>query len=138
MNVLLLTHRLPFAPNRGDRIRAYYLLEALARYANVDLVSLVHDRDEGAQADLLHGRVRSVTTARVVRPRAWRRAAAAIATGEPLTHALLDAPGFARALAEVSLQPRPDAVVALRSRMARSPLRPPLDTLPLVLDLIDV
>jgi polysaccharide biosynthesis protein PslH len=138
MNVLLLTHRLPFAPNRGDRIRAYYLLEALARYANVDLVSLVHDRDEASQVDLLQGRVRSVTTARVLRPRSWLRAAVAIATGEPLTHALLDAPGFERALAEVTMEHRPDIVVALCSSMARFALRPPLDNLPLVLDLIDV
>jgi hypothetical protein len=101
MNVLLLTHRLPFAPNRGDRIRAYYLLEALARHADVDLVSLVHDRDEASQVERLQDRVRSVTTARVVRTRSWLRAAAALGTGQPLTHALLDAPGFDRALAVV-------------------------------------
>src|SRR4051812_50225363 len=113
MNVLLLTHRLPFAPNRGDRIRAYYLLEALARYANVDLVSLVHDRDEAAQVDLLQGRGRSVTMARVVRPRSWLRAAAAIATREPPTPALLDAPGFGRALAQGTPQHPPGGGAAL-------------------------
>jgi sugar transferase (PEP-CTERM/EpsH1 system associated) len=138
MNVLLLTHRLPFAPNRGDRIRAYYLLEALARDANVDLVSLVHDRDEASQVDLLQNRVRSVTLARVGRARSWLRAARALGIGQPLTHALLDAPGFNRALAEVTSEHRPDVVVALCSSMARFALRPPLDALPLILDLIDV
>ncbi|PYR93352.1 MAG: TIGR03087 family PEP-CTERM/XrtA system glycosyltransferase [Acidobacteria bacterium] len=138
MNVLLLTHRLPFAPNRGDRIRAYYLLEALTREANVDLVSLVHDRDEASQVHLLQGRVRSVTMARVGRARSWLRAVAALGTGQPLTHALLDAPGFDRALADVTAEHRPDVVVALCSSMARFVLRPPLDELPLILDLIDV
>jgi polysaccharide biosynthesis protein PslH len=138
MNVLLLTHRLPFAPNRGDRIRAYYLLEALARHATVDLVSLVHDRDEASQVDLLQDRVRTVTTARVVGPHAWLRAAAALGTGRPLTHALLDAPGFERALAGVTIEHRPDVVVALCSSMARFALRPPLADRPLILDLIDV
>ena len=33
MNILFLTHRLPYAPNRGDRIRAYYLLREMSRFA---------------------------------------------------------------------------------------------------------
>ena len=32
MRVLFLTHRLPYAPNRGDRIRAYHILRALVTY----------------------------------------------------------------------------------------------------------
>ena len=43
MKILFLTHRLPFAPNRGDRIRAYYLLQAMSRFAEVSLFSLTHD-----------------------------------------------------------------------------------------------
>ena len=42
MRVLYLTHRLPFAPNRGDRIRSFHLLEGLRAAADVSLVSLVH------------------------------------------------------------------------------------------------
>ena len=38
VKVLFLTHRLPYAPNRGDRIRAYYLLREMARFASVSLV----------------------------------------------------------------------------------------------------
>ena len=41
MRVLFLTHRLPYAPNRGDRIRAYHLLREMSQVAEVDLVSLV-------------------------------------------------------------------------------------------------
>ena len=43
MRVVFLTHRLPYAPNRGDRIRAYHLLRTLATEHEVHLVSLVHD-----------------------------------------------------------------------------------------------
>jgi polysaccharide biosynthesis protein PslH len=138
MNVLLLTHRLPFAPNRGDRIRAYYLLHALAREANVDLVSLVHDREEASQVHQLQGRVRSVTTSRVIPPRSWLRGSVALGTKQALTHALLDAPGFARAVAEVTAEHRPDVVVAFCSSMARFALQPPLDRIPFILDMVDV
>ena len=40
MRILFLTHRLPYAANRGDRIRALYLLKFLARHHTIDLVSL--------------------------------------------------------------------------------------------------
>ena len=87
---------------------------------------------------LLQDRVRSVTTARVGRIRSWALAAAALGTGRPLTHALLDAPGFAGTLADLTSASPPDVVVALCSSMARFALSPPLDRLPLILDLIDV
>jgi sugar transferase (PEP-CTERM/EpsH1 system associated) len=101
-------------------------------------VSLVHDQDETSQVHHLQGRVRSVTIARVMRSRSWLRAAAALGTGQALTHALLDAPGFRRALDEVTAEHRPDVVVAFCSSMARFALEPPLDRIPLILDLVDV
>src|SRR5439155_25348152 len=132
------THRWPFAQSRRVRIRAFQLFEPLTREATVGHVSLVHDREMATQVHLLLGRVRRLTTARVGRARSWLRAVAALGTGQPLTHALLDAPGFDRALADVTAEHRPDVVVALCSSMARFALRPPLDELPLILDLIDV
>ena len=49
MRILFLTHRLPYAPNRGDRIRAYYLLREMSQLGDVTLFSLVHDDDEDGQ-----------------------------------------------------------------------------------------
>ena len=67
MRILFLTHRLPYAPNRGDRIRALYILKELAAHAEVDLVSLVHDRDEQQHAGDLRELTASVTVAPVSR-----------------------------------------------------------------------
>ena len=89
MRVLFLTHRLPYAPNRGDRVRAYYLLERLAGVADVDVISLVHDDDEASRGPSLAG-VSSVTVARVNRPRALLASALALGTSRPLTHTMLD------------------------------------------------
>lgn len=69
MRVLFLTHRLPYAPNRGDRIRAYHLLRLLAQEHNVDLVSLVHDDEEMSHVDDMRSVVASVTGVRVTRAR---------------------------------------------------------------------
>ncbi len=46
MRVLFLTHRLPYAPNRGDRIRAYHMLRFLQCHAEVDVLALAHDAME--------------------------------------------------------------------------------------------
>ena len=46
MKILFLTHRLPYAPNRGDRIRSFHLLREMSRFAEVSLFSLAHDDEE--------------------------------------------------------------------------------------------
>ncbi len=55
MRALVLTHRLPFAPNKGDRLRAFHVLRSLAGRMEIDLVSFVHDADEARRADQVPG-----------------------------------------------------------------------------------
>jgi sugar transferase (PEP-CTERM/EpsH1 system associated) len=138
MRILYLTHRLPFAPNRGDRIRAYHTLRHLAAHHEVHLVSLVHDAEEAAHAGELTQVAASVTTARVSATDRFVRIAGALATGTPLTHALLDARGLHGQLAEQIRGHRPDLVLPYCSSMARFALEPPLAGLPFVLDMVDV
>src|SRR5690348_1604169 len=99
MRVLVLTHRLPYAPNRGDRIRAFHILKALRPLASVSLVSLVHDDDESARVGELKGLVDEVFVARVPPLGRWVSAGCTIATTRPLTHALLASPDVRPAIA---------------------------------------
>ena len=138
MRILFLTHRLPYAPNRGDRIRAYHMLRAMAEFADVDLVSLVHDAHEAGRGGDLAGLAATVQVARV--PAVRNRAAALfrLPGGTPLTHLLLDSPEVRPAIDRVMRRSPPDVVVAYGSGMARFALEPPLATVPRVVDLIDV
>ncbi|MBY0496292.1 MAG: TIGR03087 family PEP-CTERM/XrtA system glycosyltransferase [Cyanobacteria bacterium] len=138
MRVLVLTQRLPYAPNRGDRIRAYHTLRHLRDHADVELVSLVHDDEEASHADDVRAFVARVTAMRVSKVRGGVNAAAALITGTPLTHALLDAPGMQATLQRISATHPPDVVFAYGSGMARFAMQPPLDRIPLVLDFVDV
>jgi len=138
VRVLFLTHRLPYAPNRGDRLRAYHILQWLRDRAEVELVSLVHDDEEATHVDDVRTFVSEVTALRVTSIRNHLRAVAALATATPLTHTLLDAPGFASTLARIVSARRPDVVFSFGSGMARFALAPPLAGLPLMLDLVDV
>lgn len=138
MRVLFLTHRLPYAPNRGDRLRAYHILQWLRDRATVELVSLVHDDEEVGHVDEVRAFVPHVTTLRVGAIRNHLRAIATLATGSPLTHALLDAPGIEATLTEIVRARRPDVVFAFGSGMARLAFGPSLSGMPLILDLVDV
>jgi polysaccharide biosynthesis protein PslH len=138
MRILVLTQRLPYAPNRGDRLRVYHMLHHLRDHADVDLVSLVHDDDEASHVDEVRVFVSSVTALRVSKLRSGINAATALATGKPLTHALLDAPAMTAALTRICGAHPPDVVFAYGSGMARFAMEPPLDRYPLVLDFVDV
>jgi len=64
--VLFLAHRIPWPPDRGDRIRSWHLLRALSARASVHLGCLVEDAGEAARAgEALAG----ITASRCLAPR---------------------------------------------------------------------
>jgi len=136
MRTLFLTHRLPYAPNRGDRIRAFHLLQAIASFSDVDLVSLVHDREEashiGDLAQLAH-----VSCVPISRRRNFLLSVPSLLGNRPLTHVLLDSPALQPTL-ERALARQPDVVLAYCTGMARFALTRSLARLPFVLDMVDV
>jgi polysaccharide biosynthesis protein PslH len=138
VRVLVLTHRLPYPPNRGDRIRSYHLVKFLARHADVHVLSLVHSDEEEAQARDMRGMVASIETARVPRLTNLARAVLALPGPAPLTHVLLDGPALTPALQRLVASHPPHVVLAYCSGMARLAMAPPLDRIPFVLDMVDV
>jgi sugar transferase (PEP-CTERM/EpsH1 system associated) len=138
MRVLFLTHRLPYAANRGDRLRALHILRLLKSRGEVDLVSFVHNRDEEERVADLATSANSVTAVRLSRLRGYTRALAALGTGHPLTHAILDAQELRTVCAQLIARHPPDIVLAYCSGMARFALEEPLKSIPFVLDMVDV
>jgi sugar transferase (PEP-CTERM/EpsH1 system associated) len=138
LRILFLTHRLPYAPNRGDRTRAYFLLRFLARHHEVHLVSLVHDDAEHRHLADLTSVVASARAARVPWLRNHLSAAAALVTNRPLTHALLASAAMNRAIREAVAVAPPDVVLAFCTGVACEVFKPPLDVVPCVLDMVDV
>jgi sugar transferase (PEP-CTERM/EpsH1 system associated) len=45
-DLLLLIHRIPYPPNKGDKIRSYHLLKHLAQHYRVHLATFVDDPDD--------------------------------------------------------------------------------------------
>ena len=65
MRLLFLTHRMPYPPDKGDKIRSFHLLGHLARRHEVHLATLVDDAADLRHLDFLRARVRSLVTARI-------------------------------------------------------------------------
>lgn len=58
--LLFLCHRIPYPPNKGDKIRAFHLLVHLSRHFDIYLASFVDDADDWAGAEELHKYCREV------------------------------------------------------------------------------
>ena len=53
MRILCLTSRLPYPPNRGDRLRAFHFIEHLGRHHELTLVSFIAEETERANIQAL-------------------------------------------------------------------------------------
>lgn len=68
MRILLLAHRIPFPPNKGDKIRSFHLLEWLAGRHEVHLATLVDDADDLPGLENLRQWAKTVVYARIDQP----------------------------------------------------------------------
>lgn len=50
-NLLFLVHRIPYPPNKGDKIRSYHFLKGLARDYNIHLVTFIDDSHDWQYVD---------------------------------------------------------------------------------------
>lgn len=134
--LLFLSHRVPFPPDKGEKIRAWHLLSHLARTYRVHLGCLVDDpgdRVHLAELGRICGRVGGFD----VRPAVQKmRAILRMRRGSPLTADVFFHPGLARWIKDSVADRAMDAVLVFSSAMVpyaegcRAPIR--------ILDMVDV
>lgn len=111
--ILFIAHRVPYPPDRGDKIRSYNELRHLAGIAPVHLAALAED-----PRDLHHGAaLDALTASHCVRPRTVSRPRAAVEgvlRGEPLSVTLFRDKGLQDYVAHV-LATRPIGAVFVYS-----------------------
>jgi polysaccharide biosynthesis protein PslH len=131
-DVLFLAHRVPYPPDRGDKIRSFHVLRHLARRARVHLVAFADDPRDEAAAPALAALCASMTIVprRVGRVRATLRA---LASGRPASLTAFDHPALRAAAARV-LAAHPDAATYVFSGQMAQYLP---DAGPRVVDLVD-
>jgi len=84
--LLYLVHRIPYPPNKGDKIRSYHLLQHLARRFKVHVGAFVDDSNDWQYAAALAHLAGGEVKLRALNPRlATLKSASGLLTGEPLT-----------------------------------------------------
>ena len=136
MRILFLSHRIPYPPDKGDKIRSYHLLVRLARQHDVDLVTHVDDPADLRHQQLLADFCRSVSVFPLAPLRGRLRAARALLTGEPLSVAWMTRPAAARRVAALLAERAHDLIVGFSSQVAA--YLPTRGGPPVVFDLVDV
>ncbi len=138
-NILFLSHRLPYPPDKGDKIRSHALLTHLVSRGTVHLGCFVDD-----PADLAHlGAVRQLARGRChfepIGPAAKaRRGVGALVSGQAITIASYASPRLERHLKKVFQEVRVDDVVVFGSAMAPYLFKAEFAPRRVLFDMVDV
>ena len=82
--ILFIGHRIPFPPNRGDKIRSHHVLKELARLAPVHVACMADDDADLAEEVELASVAMSYKLVRRTKPLAWAGLQALI-SGQPIS-----------------------------------------------------
>jgi sugar transferase (PEP-CTERM/EpsH1 system associated) len=118
MNLLYLAHRIPYPPNKGDKIRAFHQLRHLAQRYTVHLACLVDDLEDLPYVKDLEKCCASVEAVYRGKTAARLRALTALATGKPLSVASFSSRALQRHIARRLRTAAIDRIVVFSSAMA--------------------
>ncbi len=132
MSLLFLAHRVPFPPDRGDKIRSFHILQYLARRTPVHLVAFA---DDEADFDPPAAFTELLASYKILpRKKSQKRAAIeALATGKPVSLSAFASPAMQAAVDRVL--PEVTGTYCFSGQMAQYL---PVDGPPVVMDFVDV
>ena len=136
--VLYLTHRVPFPPDKGDRIRTYHLLRQMAKHGQVWLGCLADEPVSPESLAALNALCERVAVVPVGRRTRWAIALWSLATGASLSEGLFASNALYRILIEWVLDMEFDTVVVSSSALVPYLHQSLFRDVPIVVDLIDV
>lgn len=117
-DILFLAHRVPYPPDKGDKIRSWRMLEHLAQYATVHLGAFVDDPDDMVHEDFLRSICGSVCLRPMRRPDRTVRALRGLLRGEALSMALFHDRAMTTWVNETMRNARPEGIFVFSSQMA--------------------
>lgn len=133
--ILYLVHRLPFPPNKGDKVRSYHLLRHLAEKHEVYLGTFVDDPEDEAHVATLRQWCKQLHVARLYPRRARIASLTGLWRDEPLTLAYYRDAGLDLWVRRLRDSGSIDAVVVFSSSMAQYAHG---FTAPVLVDFVDV
>ncbi|HET6600312.1 MAG TPA: sugar transferase, partial [Burkholderiaceae bacterium] len=118
-NLLYLVHRLPYPPNKGDKLRSFHLLQHLAAKHRVFLGTFIDDPADEAHVATLRSMCAGLHVARLDPRRARLASLRGLVDGQALTLHYYRNAGLARWVDQTLAQQHIDAAVVFSSSMAQ-------------------
>lgn len=135
-DLLFLAHRLPYPPNKGEKIRAWHMLQHLAQAHRIHLGCFYDDPEDAAHVATLAPLCASLCCLPLDPVRARLKSLEALARGAPLSAAYFADSRLGAWIAETMRRHRPRQAFVFCSAMAPYALRHPFATR--ILDMVDV
>lgn len=117
--LLYLVHRLPYPPNKGDKVRSFHLLKHLARNHEIHLGTFVDDPDDEQHVDTVRGYCAGLHVERLSPRTAKLRSLGGLIAGEALSLPYYRNAGMQEWVRQTLAQQRFDAAVVFSSVMAQ-------------------
>src|SRR5436190_12624596 len=125
-NVVFLCQRVPWPPDRGDRITTWHVLRHLLARGSAVRIGCFREEDrDDAGDEFLSDRCREVVAPRLSRRLRKATSLRALLTGEPLTLPFFRHRGLAAAVRRWTVAAPPDLVFVYSSSMAQYALDAP-------------
>lgn len=119
MRIFFVSQRVPYPPDRGDKITTFAEVKHLSRKHEVHIFCLADGREDLKNCDPLREVVAGVFAVPVDPMRARFRALRALFTGEPLSVAMLAEPKLHREIRSGFERLRPDLILVYSSNVAQ-------------------
>ena len=136
-DLLFLAHRVPYPPDKGDRIRTFHLLKMLTQHAKVHLAALADEPVPDETRRVLDGICERVTIAPLGGGR-WLRGLGSLIRGNSISEGVFRSSELARTLKSWSAETPFRAALASASSVAPYLCIGGLAKVPAVIDLVDV
>lgn len=118
-NILYLVHRLPYPPNKGDKVRSFHLLKHLVKEHKVFLGTFIDDPEDAAHIDTVQALCADLHVARLEPRFAKIRSLNGLLADEPLTLRYYRDAGLQTWVDDTWKRHQIDAVVIFSSAMAQ-------------------
>ncbi|MDI6745937.1 MAG: TIGR03087 family PEP-CTERM/XrtA system glycosyltransferase [Rhodocyclaceae bacterium] len=135
-DLLYLVHRLPYPPNKGDKVRSFNLLKHLAKTHRVHLGTFIDDPDDAAYLETVRGYCADMHVARLSPRIAKLRSLSGLLSGEALSLPYYRNAGLRNWVARTCASKHIEHAVVFSSVMAD--YVPDMRQLPTLVDFVDV
>ncbi|MEP3432008.1 MAG: TIGR03087 family PEP-CTERM/XrtA system glycosyltransferase [Parasphingorhabdus sp.] len=117
-DILFLAHRVPWPPNRGDKIRSYNLLKKLMEAAPVHLACLADDQSEASEGDSIKEHLASCEIVVRDKPQ-WKAGIEALVSGKAVSLSSFESAALADSVRQTIRNKQIDCIFVFSGQMAQ-------------------